>query len=55
MLCIVLLLLVVKLAKPESGTKETEGPTAVETMESTERHRRKKQKAVVRYTAPQMY
>ena len=36
MLCIVLLILVVKLAKPESGTKETEGPTAVETMESTE-------------------
>ncbi len=32
-LCIVLLILVVKLAKPESGTKETEGPTAVETME----------------------
>ena len=35
-LCIVLLILVVKLAKPGSGTKETEGPTAVETMESTE-------------------
>ena len=35
-LCIVLLLLVVKLAKPESRTKETEGPTAVETMEATE-------------------
>ena len=34
-LCIVLLILVVKLAKPESGTKETR-PDAVETMESTE-------------------
>ena len=36
MLCIVLLLLVVKFVKPQSQTKETEGPTAVETMETTE-------------------
>ena len=35
-LCIVLLLLVVKFVKPQSQTKETEGPTAVETMETTE-------------------
>ena len=36
MLCIVLLLLVVKFVKPQSQTKETEAPTAVETMETTE-------------------
>ncbi len=35
-LCIVLLILVVKLAKPDQAAKETEGPTAVETMETTE-------------------
>lgn len=35
-LCIVLLILVVKIVKPDQAAKETEGPTAVETMESTE-------------------
>lgn len=35
-LCIVLLILVVKIVKPDQAAKETEGPTALETMESTE-------------------
>ena len=54
-LCIVLLLLVVKLAKPESRTKETEGPYCCGRPWKLRRHRRKRQKAAVRFTAPQMY